>query len=127
MYKRQVRLVHGIAEERRAVQIIVQQLGLGVVAGLHVGKAAHFSFDPFQHKAHHIDDVAGRRVVHALGVDERFVIQHGGPGDIRAGVFHQVFPDDGYSHARGRDIFLHAEVDQPVLGDVCGTAEDAAG
>ena len=44
-----------------------------------------------------IDGVAGRRVVHALGVDERFVIQHGGPGDIRAGVFHQVFPDDGYS------------------------------
>ena len=64
-----VRLVHGIAEERRAVQIIVQQLGLGVVAGLHVGKAAHFSFDPFQHKAHHIDDVAGRRVVDFITIN----------------------------------------------------------
>ena len=50
-----------------------------------------------------------------FGVDERFVIQHGGPGDIRAGVSHQVLPDDGHRHARGRNVFLHAEVDQPVL------------
>src|SRR5699024_6047644 len=97
-------------------------LGLGLVDLLHGRQAAHLVLEVVQHQAGHVDAPAGRRVVHAVLVDEGGVVHHGGDGV--GGVAQQVLPDDGDGHAGGGDVLLDAEVDAAVFRHVHRAGQD---
>ena len=114
-------LLHGVVVEVLAVQIVVEHLGLGLVAALHLFQAAHLMLQVVHDQAGHVDAPAGRGVVHAVLGQQGGVVHHGGDllgGEALGALAQQVLPDDGDGHAGGGDVLLHAEVDDAVLAHV---------
>ncbi|MPM96427.1 hypothetical protein SDC9_143590 [bioreactor metagenome] len=113
-----------VCKKRAGVKVVVQQSRFFVVDPLHGFKAAHFVLNVMQHKAHHINAPARRCVVHAVGVDDGFVVEHRGHGV--GGMAQKVLTDDGHGHARRRHVFLHAKIQRAVFGNIGRAGQNAA-
>ena len=116
-----VLFLNGILVEVLPVEVIVQHLGLGGVALLHILQAANLVLKVVHDEAGHVDAPARRGVVHAVGVQQGRVVHHRGDlvgGQALGGLAQQVVTHDGHSHTGRGNVLLHAEVNDAVLADV---------
>ena len=94
---------HLVQVELRAVDEVVQQLGLGGVAPLHrrhaSGIALGLALEPLEGEAGHVDGVGGRCVVHGRVVGHGLVIEGTGADSER--VAQQVFAHHDQGQASG--------------------------
>ena len=110
--------LNGIVIEVLTVQVIIQDLGLGVVDLGHLFQAANLVLQVIHHQTGHVDAPARRGVVHAVLIQQGSVVHHGGDlfcRDVFCALAQQVVPDDGNGHTGGGNVLLHTKVDAAVL------------
>ena len=114
---------HHAGEQRRAIQLVIEELRLGGVARAHRRQPAQL-LHPRQHLGDDVDAEGGRRVVHRAVVREGAVRQHG--RQVAGAARDQVLLHDHQRHARRTEVLLGAGVDERVAPHVDRPREDVA-
>ena len=116
---------HGALEQLGGIQEVIDDLGLGDVALLHLLQAADAQ-QILEHLAAAVDGPAVGGVVHAVVVGMGLILHIDGGLGIQV-VPDQILPDDDHGHTGGAHVLLHTGPDQAVIGHVAGAGQEHGG
>ena len=117
--------LHGALEHLGLIQEVIDDLGLGDVALVHLLQAAD-ALEILEHLAAAVDRPAVGGVVHGAVVGMGLVAHVDGHLGVDV-LADQVLADDDHHHAGGAHVLLHAGVDHAVVTDVAGLAQEHGG
>ena len=113
--------MYAVAVKIAGIHIVVQQLGLGLVALAH-GVQTTLALQPLEHQTGQIPAVGWRRVKHGVGLGHGRIV-HDGRG-MRARLLEQVFTHYHYRQTGRADVFLGAGIDKAEFADIDGARQN---